>query len=326
MWVRATAIAAGAALAAPLPPLPHVAPLPQLAAHGVAVVGQTAVDRQPGSPAVGFGSVWVPSSASGIVDRVDPATGKLVVRIRSVAATTAVQSQFFDSIAFTATAVWHASDAGGVVVRIDPRRNRVVTRIPVPGRPGEVAASANSVYLSLFNDTRVLRIDARTNRIVRRADIGGAAMGVAFGAGAVWALSANGPTVLRLDPVTLAVKRRIPIRSTAPEGVGFSPAWWIAADRDSVCAGGYRQNVVTRIDARTSSRAEQLVLPFGTRPFGVAPAAGTCWAVNDAGVFRGADAWSRLPALGPSAFVGIATGEGSTWVTSAGRNALLRVR
>src|SRR5579885_1585291 len=179
----ATAIAA-------LPPLPKIPPLPtHLASAGLTVQAQTAVDPQPGNPAVGFGSVWVPSSANGVVDRVDPASLEVTARIPSAVAHTSVQNEYYDSVAVSATAVWHASDLGNEVDRIDPKTNRVRARIFVPGRPDEVAAGPNGVYVGLFQQNVVLRIDPATNAIAGRRSVGGKVMGVAYGHGAVWALS-----------------------------------------------------------------------------------------------------------------------------------------
>lgn len=297
----AVALAAGA-----LPALPKVAPLPHLGHKGIEIVAQVAVDRQPGNPAVGFGSVWVPSSADGIVDRVDAKTLKILARIRSGAARTQVESQYFDSVAVSANAVWHASDVGATISRIDPSSNTVVKRVDV-------------------NTSTVLRLDPATLRIVKQASLPGPALGVAYGAKAVWVVTSNGPAVLRLDPVTLRVRKRISIASTAPSGPGFASAWWVAADGSTVCAGNYQQNVITRIDAASGKVAGQTTLPFGSHPFSTAAGGGSCWAANDAGVFRGAS-YSHLPSIGPSEFVGVAAGAGAGWVTSAGRNALLRVR
>jgi DNA-binding beta-propeller fold protein YncE len=318
-------VLAVAALAAALPPLPKVPPLPALEHNGVEIVSQTAVDRQPGNPAVGFGSVWVPSSADGIVDRVDLKTRKVAARIRSGDTRTRAQNQYFDSVAVSAKAVWHASDVGGTVSRIDPRTNKLVKRVPVPGRPGAIAASAAGVYVTLFNTSTVLRLNPATLKVMKRGTIAGPALGVSFGAGSVWVVTSSGPSVLRLDPLTLRVQKRISIASRAPSQGGFASAWWVAADAASVCAGNYQQNVVSRIDTATGSVAEQTTLPFGVHPFSVAAVGGSCWAVNDAGVFR-AGSYSHLPSIAPSEFVGVAAGPAGAWVTSAGRNALLEVR
>src|SRR5262249_29246750 len=100
------------ALAATLPALPKVASLPALRSHGLTVKAQAATDRQPGNPAVGFGSVWVPSSENEIVDRYDQSTAKLQARIRAGSTHAPGQNEYFDSIAVGATSVWAASDAG----------------------------------------------------------------------------------------------------------------------------------------------------------------------------------------------------------------------
>ncbi|HST15618.1 MAG TPA: glutaminyl-peptide cyclotransferase [Gaiellaceae bacterium] len=313
-------------LAAALPPLPKVAPLPALRSHGLTVAAQFAADRQPGNPAVGFGSVWVPSSANDIVDRYDAATGKLQTRIPAGTAHATAVNQYFDSVAVGATSVWAASDVGNEVVRIDPKKNTVVQRVAVPGRPGEVAVGPDGVYVSLFNQPTVLRIDPAGGKTTRRVNVGGSALGVAFGAGAVWALSSAGPSVLKLDPRTLAVRKHISVQMRGAFVGGFSEVWWISAGSSAVCIANQYQNGVTRIDPATAKVAAQVKLPFGKQPFAVAADGASCWAVNDSGVFRvGEGAWSRLPPLGPSTFAGVAAAGGKAWVTLAGRNALLSV-
>ncbi len=312
-------------LAAALPPLPKIVPLPTLRSHGLTVTGQSAADRQPGNPAVGFGSVWVPSSENDIVDRYDQASGTLQARVRAGTAHTTVQSQYFDSVAVGATSVWAASDVGNEIVHIDPKKNAVVKRVAVPGRPGEVAVGPSGVYVSLFNQPTVLRIDPATGTIAGRRNVGGDALGVAFGAGAVWALSSAGPSVLKLDPHTLAVRKKISVHMRGPFVGGFFEAWWISAGASAVCVANQYQNGVTRIDPATARVVAQVRLPFGKQPFAVAADGAHCWAVNNSGVFVDG-AWSRLPPLGANAFDGIAAAGGRAWVTLAGANALLAVR
>jgi YVTN family beta-propeller protein len=304
-----------------------VAPLPKLESHGLKVSSQAATDRQPGNPAVGFGSVWVPSSENDIVDRYDATTGRLQTRIRAGSTHAAAQNQYFDSVAVGATSVWAASDAGNEVVQIDPTTNSVVRRVAVPGRPGEVAVGPNGVYVSLFNQPTVLRIDPASGKITRRRNVGGGALGVSFGAGAVWALSSTVPAVLKLDPQTLAVRKRISVKMNGPFVGGFAEVWWISAGTSAVCVANQYQNGVTRIDPATAKVAAQVKLPFGKQPFSVTADGNGCWAVNDGGVFHVGDGtWSRLPPLGASTFAGIAASGGRAWVTLAGRNALLSMR
>jgi streptogramin lyase len=304
-----------------------VGALPPLEHSGIAADAWTSVDRQPGNPAFGFGSVWVPSSGSGYVDRVDPKTLRVVVRIRSAKlAGTPPQNQYFDSVALAKNAVWHASDLGNVVTRINPRTNKVVAKIAVGGRPDEIAAGPAGVYVGLFNTLSVERI---TNRVVKKRDLPGPVLGITYGAGHLWALYDT--TVAQLDPVTLAVRKRISVKSTLPFIGGFAAAWWISADPKTICVGSLQQNAVTIVDPAAGKVTAQVALPFGRQPFSVAAANGKCWVTNDTGVFLvGADgaqpAYSHLPANGASTFTGVAAGGGGAWVTLAGRNALMRVR
>ena len=64
-----------------------------------APIAITDLGGQVGNPAVGFGSVWVPTSENEIVDRYDLKTGKLQKRIRAGSAHATVQNEYFDSVA-----------------------------------------------------------------------------------------------------------------------------------------------------------------------------------------------------------------------------------
>jgi streptogramin lyase len=322
---RAVGVAA-AAVALALPALAVGAgALPRLDHNGVTADAWTTVDSQPGNPAFGFGSVWVPSSGSGKLDRVDPKTLRVVAHIKSTSVVTPPPNQYFDSVALSKTAVWHASDVGNVVVKINPRANKVIAKIPVGGRPDEIAAGPAGVYVGLFNTATVERI---TTKVVEKRNLPGPVLGMAYGDGQLWAL--YNTTLAQLDPITLAVRKRISVKSMLPFVGGFAAAWWISADTKTICVGTLQQNAVTIVDPSTGKVTAQVALPFGRAPFSVAAANGKCWVTNDSGVFLvGADraqpAYSHLPATGTSTFTGVAAGAGGAWVTLAGRNALLRV-
>lgn len=305
-------------------------PLPALSHTDVAATAWTSVDRQPGNPAFGFGSVWVPSSGTGTLDRVDPKSLQVIARIRSSSSSTSAQNQYFDSVAVSRSAVWHASDLGNRVSRIDPRTNKVVAKVAVGGRPDEIAAGPAGAYVGLFDTQTVERISPAGNKIVRKRKLTGFVQGIAYGAGAVWALDSAGPSVVKLDPVTLAVRKRISVKSSLPFVGGYFSSWWIAADAKTVCAGNQQANAVSVIDPVAGRLVRQAALPFGRQPFSVAADAGRCWVTNDSGVFlvarSGAASFSHLPTLGASAFTGVAAGGGGAWVTLAGRDALVRVK
>lgn len=325
LMMRAVRLIAAAVVALAVPTFALAAALPPLDHNGITADAWTTVDRQPGNPAFGFGSVWAPSSGSGMVDRVDPQTLKVVARIKSAKVINPPQNQYFDSVALSRTAVWHASDQGNTVTRINPRTNKVVAKIAVGGRPDEIAAGPSGVYVGLFNTLTVERI---TTKVVKKRNLPGSVLGMTYGAGHLWAL--YGTTVAQLNPVTLAVTKRISVKSTLPSSGGFAPAWWISADAKTVCVGNLQQNAASIIDPATS-RVTAVALPFGKQPFSVAADNGKCWVTNDTGVFLvgtdGADpAYSHLPADGSSTFTGVAAGGGGAWVTLAGRNALVRVK
>lgn len=329
-WIRIAAVVALLLCVPPARAAAHLPALPKLSHSGVAASAWTSVDRQPGNPAYGFGSVWVPSSGTGTLDRIDPKSLRVIAQISSTAVSATTQNQYFDSVAVSGSAVWHASDLGNSVTRIDPRTNAVVAKVAVGGRPDAVAAGPAGAYVGLFNTHTIDRIGL-DNTIVGRRKLSGFVQGIAFGAGKVWALDSAGPSVVELDPVTLAVRKRLSIASKLPYVGGYFSSWWIAADSKTVCAGNQQQNAVSVINPVTGKLVRQVVLPFGREPFSVAAAGGRCWVTNSSGVFlvvphRAKPSFSDLPPLGPSAFTGVAAGAGGAWVTLAGRNALVRVQ
>jgi YVTN family beta-propeller protein len=264
--------------------------------------------------------VWVPSSASGTVDRVDPKTRRVVARIHSTTVTPPPPDNYFDSVAFTKNAVWHASDLGNVVVRIDPRTNKVVAKIPVGGRPDEIAAGPAGVYVGLFQTPTIERISG--NRVVKKRTLDGPVYGVAFAAGKLWALSTSGPTVQVLDPLTLAVRKKIAIDAPYPPVGGFASAWWLSADAKTVCVPNTSQNAITIIDPATEQVTTQAKLPFGRQPFSTAAQNGSCWVTNNGGIFLVGPNGMRSAKLPGSVFTGVTAGG---WATIAERNALVKV-
>jgi streptogramin lyase len=86
--------------------------------------------------AVGDGAVWV-STARGQLDRIDPATGRVVATIALPAETTG-------GVAAGAGGVWVAENVDGVY-RIDPATNRVIDKISIPHGANRVAPEDVSI-------------------------------------------------------------------------------------------------------------------------------------------------------------------------------------
>jgi hypothetical protein len=165
-----------------------------------------------GGLAAGFGSIWVtgtdpasPNQARTLVDRVDPATNRVIARIP-------LEGQGGADIAIGPDAVWVAffgkQHAG--VARIDPATNQVVATIQLQSDyVRHIAAAGDAVILSelVWPDDQgpcgiLTSIDPESNRVVARtpADQGcNAVIRPLAWDGEIWA---SGLGLSRVDPET----------------------------------------------------------------------------------------------------------------------------
>jgi streptogramin lyase len=161
--------------------------------------------------ALGPGAVWVAhATASGGVDRVDPASGAAVQH---------VPLAWSYDLSPAAGRIWvltqPASDAGGShrssVVQIDTRSNRIDgRRVVLPHTAAAIAATSDAVWVA-DGRSAVLRVDPRAARVVARIEIGRRPTAIVADERSVWVLDAGDRTVARIDP-----------RANEPEGAPVS--------------------------------------------------------------------------------------------------------
>lgn len=173
-----------------------------------------------------FGSVWVSNRNAQSLTRIDPAT--------NAPTTLDLPGVNAGGIAATNNALWVGDDTTGSssVARVDPR-SLTVTKVEVGGnRPGYVAASADRVFVSRVKSGTVTTVDATTSTVVGR------------------------PTPAGSSPVNLAV---------SPDGR------WVWVPDDAT-------DLLTRIDAATGDAVERLEV--GKGPAVVAPTDEGTWVTN----------------------------------------------
>ena len=102
------------------------------------IVGQTVLPFPPVSIAIGHRAVWVTDQLNDVLARINPTSGRIVVRIRV--------GRGASGVAVGDGSVWVTSFLDGTVSRIDPRTNRVVATIAVGGSPRDIAFGADSVW------------------------------------------------------------------------------------------------------------------------------------------------------------------------------------
>jgi DNA-binding beta-propeller fold protein YncE len=147
--------------------------------------------------------VWLADFDTDLLYRMDPASLKVVARIRVGTNPEGV------AVDPRSGAVWVANHRGGSVDRVDPATDRVVASVKVgstgPSGPHQVTVGLGSVWVGVPNASRYYRIDPRTNTVAAMIDVplGGAPCGgFAFSKVAVWTPSCRETTnLVRIDPV-----------------------------------------------------------------------------------------------------------------------------
>jgi streptogramin lyase len=196
------------------------------------------------------GTLWI--SGFGAVSRLDPATGRLVARIRTP------DTEDYSSIAIGEGSVWITADRG-TVYRIDPSANRVVASVHVGGSVQGIAVGAGRVWVTrpLQGPGDVIRIDPHGNREVGPAiKVGPGPAQVVYGQHAVWVQNTSPASVMRIDPTTGHVTTVVGTRAV-PYGsfvvgaiaIGHGSLWTAAND------------FLTRIDPRTGQVEASLRIP-----------------------------------------------------------------
>ena len=173
-----------------------------LATRSVAAVIETGLADADGelSLAAGTGSIWVLSSSSGVLSRIDAITNEVVARI-DVLPDSYCAAFDFDAVWITNSRSASGSSTGSVQ-RIDPGTNQVITVIPTGPDPRFLAAGEGGVWTLNWGDGSVTRINPGTNRVIETFGLGmGSGGDIATGGGRVWV---RGTDVLlaSIDPLS----------------------------------------------------------------------------------------------------------------------------
>jgi len=186
--------------------------------------------------AVGYRSVWVTSTARGVVYRIDPSTDRMI-------ATVHLGRQPVQGIAVGSGRVWVtlALQGPGQLIAIDPHDDRV-SRAPIevgPG-PGQVVYGLHAVWVQNASPASVMRVDPASGRVTTVVGTTPVAPGspgpgtIAVGYGSLWSL-ANG-SLTRVDPVTDRVRRSVPVPRGVAVALGDGRVWVLAYPRSSSTA------------------------------------------------------------------------------------------
>jgi len=299
-----------------------------LAYPRLTVSGPIQVGAGAGVPAADAGSVWVPRTETGDLERVDPAAGSLTSKTH-VGAPSPAGGGFLDSALATGGSIWQASDQGGTIARVDPASGTQTETIQAGIRPGGLTAGAGAVWAFGFQGPDVTRIDASTGTAQTVHVAGASAAGIAYGDGSLWVLSLNPARILQVDPASGAVQATFPLKPPFPAAYSVVAAWWLAFGDGAVWATLPNYGAVARLDTATHA-LRYARTPHG-RPFGVTVGGGSAWVATDHGVLRLDSSTAQptgvalLPAATRSGFTSIAFGDGAAWFTNYDRGTLTRI-
>jgi streptogramin lyase len=220
----------------------------------------------------GFGSIWAPSCGTHELDRLDPATGKIVASIPADAANSE------GGIATGAGSVWFVVKPSKLL-RIDPRSNTVAATIDLPEGTENPTFADGFVWVSSFGQNQLIKVDPETNTVVATIPIGPKPRFIAAGEGSVWTLNQGDGTISRVD--TKTGKLVATIECGIPGGGGdlsYADGFVWAAMFDFP---------LTKVDAKTNKVVGQWAGPGGD---GMRAGGGSVWLSN----LRLASVW-RIP-------------------------------
>ena len=212
--------------------------------------------------ATGADAVWVTSTSSDGVYRIDPRHNRITSFIRLQPTPIGI------TVAYGRVWVTESKQRPGIVVRIDPRTNRV-SRPPIRVGTGaaQIVAGFGSLWVTNGNGNgSVSRINPATGVVTRTlANIPDVD---AVGAGSLWGTSNYGG-IERVDPatgqVTATIRQPNAVRVTFWEG----SAW----------ASNDQAGTLARIDP-ASNRIAGKAVPAGTSPIYIAPAPSGLWVAD----------------------------------------------
>jgi streptogramin lyase len=251
---------------------------------------------RPSAVAVGGGSIWVADGGLGVVERVDPESGRSVqIPVGSDPA----------GVAFTPSAVWVANSGDGTVTRIAPSGRPVSFR--VGNGPTGVVSYDNAIWVTLSLDDAVVRVDPTDDHVSMPIPAGADPTAIAAGAGKLWVTNESRGQVTPIDP-----QQR---RAEAPIPVGAGPNSIVAGSDDVWVANTLNANV-SDIDpsdehVRQTLRLDGVPTSLAVAGDGVlaTTASGAVWRIDRAGS-------RRLGSLGVAPQASVSAG-GSVWVAAA---------
>ena len=174
------------------------------------------------------------------------------------------------SVAASADSVWVTHPDAGTVTRIDPNERAVIDSIQVGENPTGIAVGFDAVWVVNSGGPSVSRISADTGEVFDPIPVGNGPTGIATGDGGVWVTNRFDGTLSRIDPNPGGTV-------SEPIPVGLDPRG-VAVGFDAVWVALAGTNTVARVNPDTNEVTG--VVPVGNAPGPLAVSADSVWVAN----------------------------------------------
>jgi streptogramin lyase len=171
-----------------------------------------------------FGALWVKRD-NGVVDRLDPATGKVLAEISSVP----FKQPVCQGLGASDEAIW-ACPVEGSVVRIDPKSNSVTATVKVDKllNQGSLVAAADRLWILTDAGNALTGIDLATNKPSKPIPLPAACFDLAVGGDTLWAVCPQDDLLLQIDAAAGEVTSQVGLPGAARASV--SDQVWVSFD------------------------------------------------------------------------------------------------
>jgi streptogramin lyase len=314
---------AATATATPVPSTkPSAVPAATPMALGDRLIGTITVPLAPCALATDGSSAWITGSATGVLVRVDPATGAVadsidlggtpcgvavgpdgriwvaVLRTGEVVAVDPVTKSVTSRIEGVGPALWDLKGGFGSIwvadrtakalLRIDPATAKVVATIPIGPRASGLAVMPGGVWVADDTDSELRRIDPATNTVATTVKAAGAPSWFSDDGATNLLVSERGSgKVVPVDPVTGALGEPTTGWDEPLDGTVVGTQAWVPD-------GSGRLVGVEDLTAAASGSPASVVryaLPGAVNPFVAEPAFGEVWILD----FSGTNVWRIRP-------------------------------
>jgi streptogramin lyase len=181
------------------------------------LVRKVEIQEGPDWMASGFGALWVKRD-SGTVDRIDPASGKVIAEISAGP----FKNPLCQGIGVTEDAVWFCPPGAKEVVRIDPATNKITDTVQVDKLPdqGRIVSAAGHLWVLTDRGNMLTGIDLGDNKPSTEIPLESACVDLAAAGTTLWVTCPIDDLVLRVDAEAGEVNGEVELAGAQNAAVG----------------------------------------------------------------------------------------------------------